>query len=189
MARTCSAKKFRLLSSLEMDIGKLIGLSQIEELGEIETPILLTNTLSVGRAADALVEYMLSLPGNEDVLSINPVVAETNDGFLNDIRGRHVEKNGSVHSAEECTSRSDRGGRQLAPALGRSRFGFKGGIGTSSRKLPEPLGGYMVGAIAQTNFDGILTIVGAPVGRELGRDFLKRPDRSLANLRLAEPQS
>jgi D-aminopeptidase len=152
--------------------GKLIGLSQIEELGEIETPILLTNTLSVGRVADALVQYMLSLPGNEDVLSINPVVGETNDGFLNDIRGRHVGKT-EVFTALKNARQGQIEEGTIGAGTGTVAFGFKGGIGTSSRKLPEPLGGYMVGAIAQTNFDGILTIVGAPVGRELGRDFLK----------------
>jgi D-aminopeptidase len=152
--------------------GKLTGLSQIDELGEIETPILLTNTLSVGQAADALVEYMLSLPGNEDVLTINPVVAETNDGFLNDIRGRHVRKE-DVFAALRNTHSGQIEEGAVGAGTGTRAFGLKGGMGTSSRRLPKPLGGYVVGAIAQTNFDGILTIAGAPVGRELGRDFLR----------------
>jgi len=152
--------------------GKLAGSTQVNELGEIETPILLTSTLSVPRVADFLLDYMLSLPGNEDVQSINPLVAETNDGYLNDIRGRHISredvvaaikgaKNGAV--AEGC----------VGAGTGTVAFGFKGGIGTSSRKLPQRLGGYTVGVLVQTNFGGILTINGAPVGRELDRYYLK----------------
>ena len=152
--------------------GKLAGSSQVEELGEIETPILLTSTLNVPRVADSLIDYMLALPGNEDVRSINPLVAETNDGQLNDIRGRHVGR-------EEVTSaiRNARGGPVEEGAVGAGTgtiaFGFKGGIGTASRRLPASLGGYTVGVLVQTNFGGILTIAGAPVGRELGRYYLK----------------
>ena len=152
--------------------GKLMGLSQVNELGEIETPLLLTNTLSVGRVGDFLVDYMLSLPGNEDIESINPVVAETNDGFLNDIRGKHVgteEVLAALRSA--TTGLVDEG--SIGAGTGTIAFGFKGGIGTSSRLLPKSLGGHMVGVLAVTNFDGILTINGAPVGKELGRDFMK----------------
>src|SRR6266850_4231429 len=152
--------------------GKLTGSTQAGELGEIETPILLTSTLSVPRVADALIYYMLALPGNEDVQSINPVVGETNDGYLNDIRGRHAGR-------EEVLAaiKSARGGIVEEGAVGAGTgtvaFGFKGGIGTSSRKLPPALGGYSVGVLVQSNFGGILTINGAPVGRELGKYYLK----------------
>src|SRR5437016_5034167 len=152
--------------------GKLAGSTQVNELGEIETPILLTSTLNVPRVADALIDYMLALPGNEDVQSINPLVGETNDGYLNDIRGRHVGRE-EVFAA----IKNARGGPVEEGAVGAGTgtvaFGFKGGIGTSSRKLPASLGGYTVGVLVQTNFGGILTINGAPVGRELGRYYLK----------------
>ena len=142
--------------------GKLMGSTQVEELGEIETPIALTSTLNVPRVADALMDYMLGLPGNEQVRSINPVVAETNDGYLNDIRGRHVGR-AEVFQAIQ----SARGGPVEEGAVGAGTgtvaFGFKGGIGTASRKA----GPYRVGVLVQTNFGGSLTINGAPVGREL----------------------
>lgn len=152
--------------------GKLAGSTQVNELGEIETPIMLTSTLNVPRVADALIDYMLALAGNEDVQSINPLVGETNDGYLNDIRGRHVGRE-EVFAA----IRRARGGAVPEGAVGAGAgtvaFGFKGGIGTSSRKLPASLGGYTVGVLVQTNFGGILAINGAPVGRELGRYYLK----------------
>src|SRR5437016_14127246 len=152
--------------------GKLAGSTQVNELGEIETPILLTSTLNVPRVADALIDYMLALSGNEDVQSINPLVGETNDGYLNDIRGRHVGRE-EVFAA----IKNARGGPVEEGAVGAGTgtvaFGFKGGIGTSSRKLPQPLGGYTLGVLVQTNFGGILAINGAPVGRELGRYYLK----------------
>jgi len=152
--------------------GKLAGSTQVNELGEIETPILLTSTLNVPRVADFLMDYMLSLPGNEDVQSINPLVAETNDGYLNDIRGRHVSRD-DVFAA----IKSAKGGAVTEGAVGAGTgtvaFGFKGGIGTASRKLPARLGGFTVGVLVQTNFGGVLTINGAPVGRELGRYYLK----------------
>ncbi|HYP53738.1 MAG TPA: P1 family peptidase, partial [Pyrinomonadaceae bacterium] len=141
--------------------GKLAGSTQVNELGEIETPILLTNTLAVPRAADALLEYMLALPGNEDVQSVNPLVAETNDGALNDIRGRHVGRE-EVFAAVK----SARGGAVEEGAVGAGTgtvaFGFKGGIGTASRKLPAALGGYTVGVLVQTIYGGVLTMNGAP---------------------------
>src|SRR6266478_4258558 len=152
--------------------GKLMGSTQVTELGEIETPILLTSTLSVPRVADALLDYMLSLPGNEDVQSVNPVVGETNDGYLNDIRGRHVGRDevfGAIKSAHGGLI--DEGA--VGAGTGTVAFGFKGGIGTSSRKLPVSLGGYTVGVLVQSNFGGILTINGAPIGRELGKYYLK----------------
>jgi len=152
--------------------GKLAGSTQVNELGEIETPILLTSTLSVPRVADFLIDYMLALPGNEDVQSINPLVAETNDGYLNDIRGRHIARD-DVFSA----IRNAKGGAvaegSVGAGTGTVAFGFKGGIGTSSRKLPARLGGFTVGVLVQSNFGGVLTINGAPVGRELGRYYLK----------------
>jgi D-aminopeptidase len=152
--------------------GKLAGSTQVNELGEIETPIMLTATLNVPRVADATIDYMIALAGNEDVQSINPLIGETNDSYLNDIRGRYVGRE-EVFAA----IRNARGGAVEEGAVGAGTgtvaFGFKGGIGTSSRKLPASLGGYTVGVLVQTNFGGILTINGAPVGRELGRYYLK----------------
>ena len=152
--------------------GKLTGSTQVDELGEIETPILLTSTLSVPRVADALVTYMLGFPGNENVQSVNPVVAETNDGFLNDIRGRHISAD-DVFAAIKTARNGPVDEGCVGAGTGTVAFGFKGGIGTSSRKLPVNLGGYTVGVLVQTNFGGVLTINGAPVGRELDRYYLK----------------
>jgi len=152
--------------------GKLAGVTQVDELGEIETPILLTSTLAVPRVADALISYMLQLPGNEDVLSINPVVGETNDGYLNDIRGRHITPE-DVFAA----LRGAHGGPVEEGAVGAGTgtvaFGWKGGIGTASRRLPAALGGYTVGVLVQSNFGGVLAIAGAPVGVELGQYYLR----------------
>src|SRR6266566_100672 len=152
--------------------GKLAGSTQVNELGEIETPIMLTSTLNVPRVADAVIDYMLALPGNEGVQSINPLVGETNDGYLNDIRGRHVGRE-DVFSAIKNARAGPVGEGAVGAGTGTVAFGFKGGIGTSSRKLPDSLGGYTIGVLVQTNFGGILTINGAPVGRELGRYYLK----------------
>jgi len=152
--------------------GKLAGSTQVNELGEIETPILLTSTLSVPRVADFLIDYMLALPGNEDVQSINPLVAETNDGYLNDIRGRHITRDDVFAAIKGAKSGAVTEG-SVGAGTGTVAFGFKGGIGSSSRKLPPRLGGYTVGVLVQTNFGGVLTINGAPVGRELGRYYLK----------------
>ena len=152
--------------------GKLAGSTQVNELGEIETPILLTSTLSVPRVADALIDYMLALPGNEDVESINPLVGETNDGYLNDIRGRHITRE-DVFAAIKNAKSGAIGEGSVGAGTGTVAFGFKGGIGTSSRSLPAKLGGYTVGVLVQTNFGGVLTIAGAPVGRELGRYYLR----------------
>lgn len=146
--------------------GKLIGYTQVEELGNLETPILLTNTLTVPKAADALIEYMLQLDGNERVRSINPVVGETNDGWLNDIRGRHVSKEHVFKAIRKAKSGPVAEG-SVGAGTGTICLGFKGGIGTSSRILPKNLGGFTVGVLVQTNFGGILEINGAPVGREL----------------------
>jgi D-aminopeptidase len=152
--------------------GKLAGSTQVNELGEIETPILLTSTLSVPRVADFLMDYMLSLPGNEDVQSVNPLVAETNDGYLNDIRGRHISRDDVFAAIKGAKSGAVSEGA-VGAGTGTVAFGFKGGIGTASRKLPPRLGGFTVGVLVQSNFGGVLTINGAPVGRELGRYYLK----------------
>ncbi|MDQ3745540.1 MAG: P1 family peptidase [Acidobacteriota bacterium] len=152
--------------------GKLTGSTQVTELGEIETPILLTNTLNVPRVADALIDWMLALPGNEDVRSVNPIVAETNDGQLNDIRGRHVRAE-DVFAALKSAKGGEVEEGSVGAGTGTVAFGFKGGIGTASRVVPARYGGYTVGVLVQTNFGGVLTINGAPVGRELGRYYLK----------------
>jgi len=150
--------------------GKLIGYTQVEELGVVETPILLTNTLNAPKVADGLIEYMLSLPGNETIKSINPVVGETNDGLLNDIRRRLLGANEVIEAIENARS-GPVGEGCVGAGAGTVCFGFKGGIGTSSRTLPEEVGGYTVGVLAQTNFGGILQINGAPVGRELNNFY------------------
>src|SRR2546423_12814696 len=152
--------------------GKLAGSTQVNELGEIETPIMLTSTLNVPRVADATIDYMLALSGNEEVQSINPLVGETNDGYLNDIRGRHVGRDEVFAAIKSARGGSIEEGT-IGAGAGTVAFGWKGGIGTASRKLPEKLGGYTVGVLVQTNFGGILTINGAPVGRELGKYYLK----------------
>jgi D-aminopeptidase len=148
--------------------GKLAGITQVRELGELETPILLTCTLCVWRAADAMVEWLLARPGMQGVRSINPVVGETNDGSLNDIRARPVAPEHVVHALESASGGAVEEGAVGAGA-GTVAFGWKGGIGTASRVLPESLGGHTVGVLVQSNYGGILTINGAPVGRELGR--------------------
>lgn len=152
--------------------GKLIGTTQIKELGEIESPILLTGTLNVPRVTDAGMDWMLALPGNEQVRSINMVVGETNDGYLNDIRGRHVGRD-EVFAALRNASEGPVQEGVVGAGVGTQAFGFKGGIGTASRVVPESAGGYTVGVLVQTNFGGVLTMNGAPVGQELGRYFLK----------------
>lgn len=148
--------------------GKLAGSTQVEELGEIETPIALVNTLSVPVAAMALIDYTLRAPGNEAVHSVNPVVGETNDGWLNDITARRLTV-GEVLAAIEHASSGPVAEGSVGAGTGTVCFGFKGGIGTASRVLPPSRGGYTIGVLVQTNFDGILQVNGAPVGRELGR--------------------
>jgi len=142
--------------------GKITGTTQVEELGEIEAPILLTSTLNVPRAADALIDFMLALPGNENVRSINTVVAETNDGTLNDIRSRPVGRD-DVFAALKNASTGPVEEGSVGAGTGTIAFGYKGGIGTSSRRVS----GYTIGVLAQTNFGGSLTIAGVPVGEEL----------------------
>jgi D-aminopeptidase len=153
--------------------GKLTGYTQVEELGTLETPVVLTNTLSVPTAAEALVEYTLGLPGNEDVQSVNPVVGETNDGWLNDIRGRHVRKEHVLEAIRVAAGGPVAEGA-VGAGTGTTCFDFKGGIGTSSRRLPGDTGGYTVGVLVQTNHGGVLRIGRIPAGSLLGRDVSKR---------------
>jgi D-aminopeptidase len=151
--------------------GKAIGTTQIEELGNIETPIALTNTLNAFLVANALVDYTLSVPENTAVRSVNPVVGETNDGWLNDIRGRHV-KSSHVQEAVKSATMAEVEEGNVGAGTGTRCLGFKGGIGTSSRVLPEKHGGYTVGVLVQTNFGGILTINGVPIGEELNNFYM-----------------
>jgi D-aminopeptidase len=148
--------------------GKLLGISQVRELGEIETPILLTCTLCVWKAADAMIEWMLEREGMESVGSINAVVGETNDGGLSDIRSRPITP-AHVRAALDGAAVGPVTEGSVGAGTGTRAFGWKGGIGTSSRVLPASLGGWTVGVLVQSNFGGILTMDGAPVGRELGR--------------------
>ncbi|HUS20057.1 MAG TPA: P1 family peptidase [Terriglobales bacterium] len=152
--------------------GKLMGSTQVNELGEIETPILLTSTLNVPRVADAVLDYMLELHGNEAVRSVNPLVGETNDGFLNDGRGRHVGREEVFAAIRGAKAGAIEEG-SVGAGTGTVAFGFKGGIGSSSRKLPPSMGAFTVGVLVQTNYGGILTMNGAPVGQELGQHYLK----------------
>ncbi len=152
--------------------GKLVGFTQVQELGNIETPIVLTNTLSVWEAAQGIVQYMFSLPGNENVRSINPVVGETNDGTLNDIRGQHVRSQDVIEAIRNATSGPVEEGC-VGAGTGTICFGWKGGIGTSSRILPSRFGGFTLGVLVQTNYGGILDVVGVPVGKELGKYSFK----------------
>jgi len=146
--------------------GKLAGSTQVNELGELESPIVLTCTLCVPRAADAVLTWLLGLPGNDDVRSANPVVGETNDGYLNNIRARPITETDVLTAIRGATE-----GPVAEGAVGAGRgtvaFGWKGGIGTASRRLPAQWGGWTVGVLVQTNYGGELTIGGAPVGREL----------------------
>jgi D-aminopeptidase len=148
--------------------GKLLGVTQVQELGELETPIALTCTLCVWRVADAMVEHLLAQPGMEGVRSINPVVGETNDGYLNDIRVRPIRPE-HVVSALETAARGPVAEGVVGAGTGTRAFGWKGGIGTSSRALPDGLGGWTVGVLVQSNFGGVLQMLGAPIGIELGR--------------------
>jgi D-aminopeptidase len=158
--------------------GKFLGVTQVRELGEIETPILLTCTLCVWRAADAMIEWMLGQPGMEDVRSINAVVGETNDGGLNAIRSRPITA-AAVRSAIENAAPGPVAEGSVGAGTGTQAFSWKGGIGTSSRVLPARIGGWTVGVLVQSNFGGILQVLGAPVGKELG---------SYAFKSLVEPQ-
>jgi len=152
--------------------GKFMGSTQIRELGEIETPIVLTNTLNVPEAAAGIIEWTLKQPGNEEVRSVNAVVGETNDGTLNDIRARRVRPADAIAAIDVARDGPVEEGA-VGAGTGTIAFGWKGGIGTSSRKLPASLGGWTVGVLVQTNYGGVLQVAGVPVGQELGQYFLK----------------
>lgn len=158
--------------------GKLAGTTQIKELGNIESPIILTNTLSVAEGINGVINYTLAQKGNEQMQSVNAVVGETNDGALNDIRGKHVKVDHVLQAINSASIQKPQQGN-VGAGTGTVCFGFKGGIGTASRKLPASLGGYTVGVLVQTNFGGVLQIDGAPVGEKLGRysfsDQLQNP--------------
>lgn len=162
--------------------GKLAGVTQVRELGNIETPIVLTNTLSVAQGIEGVLTYTLNQKGNENVRSVNAIVGETNDGGLNDIRGRHVTAD---HVVKAILSAKDGPVEEgcVGAGTGTICFGWKGGIGTSSRVLPADLGGYTVGVLVQTNYGGILEINGAPVGQRLGqysfKNSVENPDYQL----------
>lgn len=153
--------------------GKLMGVTQIRELGEIETPIVLTNTLSVPQGAEAIIDWTLTQPGNENVRSVNAIVGETNDGYLNDIRARALRAETIVEAITSAQQGPVAEG-SIGAGTGTITFGWKGGIGTSSRRLPENLGSYTVGVLVQTNYGGVLQIVGVPIGEALGQYYLKQ---------------
>lgn len=157
--------------------GKLAGYTQVKELGNIETPVILTNTLSVSAALDALITYTLNQEGNSNIGSVNGVVGETNDGGLNNIRARYVKPEHVIEAIESAKSGPvEEGG--VGAGTGTICFGFKGGIGTSSRVLPESLGGYTVGVLVQSNYGGVLEIAGVQIGKLLGKyDFKKDVDK------------
>ncbi len=161
--------------------GKLAGITQVQELGNVETPIILTNTLSVAAGIEGTVRYSLDLSGNENAQSVNAVVGETNDGYLNDIRGMHISAEEVIQTIKSANTGVVEEGN-VGAGTGTVCFGWKGGIGTASRKLPESLGGYTVGVLVQTNFGGNLQIAGIPVGERLGKypfkDALEKSDGS-----------
>ena len=160
--------------------GKLAGSTQVLELGNLETPIILTNTLSVSTAMDAVIDHTIRQKGNDRVQSVNAVVGETNDGYLNDIRGRHVQKQDVLNAITNAKPGSIEEGN-VGAGTGTVCFGFKGGIGTASRKLPAKLGGYTVGVLVQTNFGGVLQIDGVAVGEELNKFYLSEQLKDTAD--------
>ena len=160
--------------------GKLAGYTQVKELGNLETPIILTNTLSVPAAVNALISYTLNQPENENIRSVNAVVGETNDGYLNDIRGRHITEEHVLEAINNAETGPVKEG-SVGAGTGTICFGFKGGIGTSSRVLPKKSGGYTVGVLVQTNFGGVMQVAGVEVGKKLGHysnSFKYSPDGS-----------
>jgi len=165
--------------------GKLAGSTQVEELGTIETPIVLTNTLAVGTAVEAVVAHTLAQPGNEAVRSVNALVGETNDGGLNDIRSLPVTR-AHVRAALAAAAEGPVAEGAVGAGAGTVCFGWKGGIGTSSRVLPARFGGHRLGVLVQTNFDGVLAVDGVPVGRELGQHAFAEP--RVADRPTAEPR-
>lgn len=165
--------------------GKLAGSTQVNEMGEIETPILLTATDSVPRVADAVVSYMFNLKGNENVISVNPVVGETNDGYLSDIRSRPITA-ADVFAAIDHAAVGPVEEGVVGAGTGTVAFGWKGGIGTSSRRLPASLDGYTVGVLVQTNFGGNLMIAGVPVGKELGETYPRLSSKEISSQQRGE---
>jgi D-aminopeptidase len=157
--------------------GKLAGSAQVEELGTIEVPIILTNTLAVGTAVEAVVDHTLALEGDADVRSVNALVGETNDGGLNDIRGRHVAREHVLAAIRDAKGGVVAEGC-VGAGTGCEAFGWKGGIGTASRRLPDRHGGWTVGVLVQANYGGVLAIDGVPVGKELGRHAFQAPERA-----------
>ncbi|HHV03216.1 MAG: P1 family peptidase [Bacteroidales bacterium] len=166
--------------------GKLTGTTQIKELGNIETPIILTNTLSVAAGMEGLITYTMEQPDNKNVQSVNAVVGETNDGGLNDIRGRHVKPRHVLEALKGAVSGPVAEGN-VGAGTGTVCFGFKGGIGTASRVLPERQGSYTVGVIVQTNFGGVLQIAGVNVGERLGRYSYKNDLEKQKKLQKTSP--
>ena len=160
--------------------GKLAGSTQVDELGTIETPIALTNTLSVGAAVEGLVRWTIDQAGNENVRSVNALVGETNDGGLNDIRGQHVRPQHVLEALKNASSAAVQEG-SVGAGTGTQAFGWKGGIGTASRKLEARFGGYTVGVLVQSNYGGVLTMDGAPVGKALGRYAYQPKATGVAN--------
>jgi D-aminopeptidase len=152
--------------------GKLAGITQVQELGNLESPVILTNTLNVSTAIDAVIDYTLQQTDNEYVQSVNAVIGETNDGYLNDIRGRHVTKQDVVNAIKNAAANNVEEGN-VGAGTGTVCFGWKGGIGTASRKLPKNIGGYTVGVLVQSNFGGVLQVDGVPVGKELKKYYLQ----------------
>ena len=152
--------------------GKLTGYTQVKELGNLETPIILTNTLNVSTAMDALIDCTLNIKHNEYVKSVNALVGETNDGYLNDIRGRHVTKKDVLNAIDSASGNQPAEG-SVGAGTGTVCFGYKGGIGTASRKLDFLYGGFTVGVLVQTNFGGVLQVNGVPVKKELDEQFFK----------------
>jgi D-aminopeptidase len=165
---------------VENGFGKLAGTTQVYELGNIETPIVLTNTLSVSAGINGIIEHVLGLPGNENVQSVNAVVGETNDGYLNDIRGQHVKKEHVLTAIKNAKAGPVEEGN-VGAGTGTVCFGFKGGIGTSSRTLPKAAGGYTVGVIVQTNFGGVLAVDGVPVGEQMKKFYMSEALRDSAD--------
>lgn len=159
--------------------GKLAGSTQVDELGTIETPIALTNTLSVGAVMEGVVQWTLNQPGNDNVRSVNALVGETNDGGLNDIRGLHVRPQHAIDAIKAAKSGAVEEG-SVGAGTGTQAFGWKGGIGTSSRKLESRYGGYTIGVLVQTNYGGVLMMDGAPIGKLLGR-YSYQPRPAAAN--------
>jgi D-aminopeptidase len=167
--------------------GKLAGSTQVDELGTIETPIVLTNTLSVGTAVESVVAWTISQPGNEDVRSVNALVGETNDGGLNDIRALRVRRE-HVLAAIAAAAGGPVVEGAVGAGAGTQAFGWKGGIGTSSRRLPARAGGHTLGVLVQSNYGGVLTIDGVPVGKELGRYAFRELVASVQELHAPSPK-